>query len=120
MGPSARLAVLCVAAIGATDCWGDSQIFRLPAAPSAVTPPLPPSQTVREITIGETIKGDITDAGSPCTRQRQRPVPCQYYALTPAADGTVTATLTWDPVTTNTILLLRMEGKNFESLRLPW
>ena len=33
-------------------------------------------------------------------------------------DGT--ATLTWDLVTTNTMLLLRIEEQNFESLRVPW
>jgi len=48
------------------------------------------------------------------------PVQCHYYALTAPADGTLTATLTWDPVATDNILLLRMEDTNFDPTAAPW
>jgi hypothetical protein len=117
-------ALLYVAAIAAA-CSGDNhKIFRLPSQPSEPPPPPPPAPpqtpTIREITLGETINADIAVGGPPCTAKGRWPVPCQYYAFTPSADGTVTATLTWDALKTDTILLLRIENTQFEASGPPW
>jgi hypothetical protein len=118
-------AVLCVAAIAAA-CSGDNdKTIRLPSAPSEQPPPprpdpTPQSPTIREITLGETINADIAVAGPPCTTTQGWPVPCHYYAFTPSADGTVTATLTWDAIETDTILLLRIENTQLEASPPSW
>jgi len=114
-------AVVYVAALAAA-CSGDhDKTFRLPPAPSEPSPPptlLTP--TVREIAIGETVNADILIAGPQCATSHERAVPCHYFAFTPSADGTVTATLTWDPATTDTILLLRIENTQIEASGPPW
>jgi hypothetical protein len=83
------------------------------------TAPTPLSPTIREITLGETINADIAVAGPPCTTTHGWPVPCHCYAFTPSADGTVTATLTWDALKTDTILLLRIENTQLEASVSP-
>jgi len=120
---TARLAaVLCSGVISATNCGGSNEAFHLPPhqTPIAQAPAPPPSPTVREISVGEVINDDIRTAFPPCTTLDGFPVQCHYYALTAPADGTLTATLTWDPVATDNILLLRMEDTNFDPTAAPW
>jgi hypothetical protein len=99
---------------------GDGKHFTSPVQPSTPSPPSMP-QGVREITIGESVTGNILGAWPPCTTNSQgSPVPCRYYAFTPTSSGRLTVTLTYDAIATDTILLLRLEDTNFEPVARPW
>jgi hypothetical protein len=113
-------AMLCVMAAAVSGC-SENRGPHLPAPTPVPDPdPAPAPPSVREISIGDTISEDIDAAAKPCTTFRQWPVPCQYYAFTPTANGTVTATLTWDERSTGCILLLRVDEKEFLASQPGW
>jgi hypothetical protein len=123
---SPRLAAVVSVVMAATACTGSGEGVRLPPQPSAAQPgpPAPAATpTVHEIAVSEVINDDVCGvgwAGPACTTLNGSPVVCHYFALTAPADGVLTATLTWDPMASDNLLLLRMEKNDYPSVAAPW
>ena len=118
-----------IAAVVAVACGGDSNGFHLPVRPtptpaSAPAPPPPVIVTqptdVREIAVGEVVTGDINIAYQTCATNGPWPIPCRFYELTAPATGTPVATVTWDPVATDNLLLLKMEQTEIQPAPPAW
>jgi hypothetical protein len=75
---------------------------------------------VRAITAGEVVTEDIKIANQTCAVTGRWPVPCRFYELTAPASGTLVATLTWDPVATDNILMLKIDDTEFRPQASPW
>jgi hypothetical protein len=124
IGPYARAVVCAAWMVSMLGCHGDTEQLRLPTQPSPVpvapAPAPTPTPTVREIAVGEEVRDDIGDARIPCTASGPWPVPCLYYAVTAPTSGTLKATVTWDPVQTSVLLLLRLEKTDFPPAGPGW
>jgi hypothetical protein len=126
MGSYAR-AVLCMGwMLPMLGCHGDNEPVSFPGptqpspVPAAPAPAPTPTPTVRDIAVGEEVRDDIGGASIPCTTTNSWPVPCLYYTLTAPTTGTLKATLTWDPIQTSVLLLLRLEETDFPPAGPGW
>lgn len=117
-----QVAILLTTLLSQVGCdHGSTHSFQLPAPTTTPTGiPVPASPPVpQEITIGQTLTGDGRFSAS-CTTVNGWPVPCSYYEFTAPANGSVIATLSWDPNATGNILLLRLEDTNFLAQPPAW
>jgi len=122
-----RVTGVAVAAVIAVACGGNGDGFHLPARPTPPVSEAPPPPVVvtqptdvRAIAVGEVVTEDINIAHQTCATNGPWPIPCRFYELTAPATGTLVATVTWDPVATDNLLLLKMEQTVIQPAPPAW